>query len=93
MNTSQSNATQLASNEPGSPPVFVDRRGSGAGQSSNNHSSGIERRQFGNSYNDLTPDAREFAEAVDNFKIQHSRRFVTYEELLTVVKSLGYARS
>jgi hypothetical protein len=49
-----------------------------------------ERRQFTNSHDDLSPDARELALAIDGYKVHHRRRFITYEEMLFVVKSLGY---
>ncbi len=51
-----------------------------------------ERRQFSDSHEGLSSDARELAEAIDTYKIRHRRRFVTYEETLAVVKSLGYHR-
>lgn len=51
-----------------------------------------ERRQFTNSHDDLSPDARELAQAIDSYKLVHRRRFITYEEMLAVVKSLGYQR-
>jgi hypothetical protein len=67
---------------------FVDRRNyatqAGAPQR--------ERRQFTNSHDDLSPDARELAQAIDSYKLMHRRRFITYEEMLAVVKSLGYKR-
>lgn len=67
---------------------FVDRR--------NNEPQGsapdFERRQFANSYEDLSPDARELASAVDRYKLVHRRRFITYEEILGVVKELGYEK-
>lgn len=49
-----------------------------------------ERRQFADSHEDLTPDARELATAIDEYKIRHRRRFITYEEMLSVITSLGY---
>lgn len=52
-----------------------------------------ERRQFGNTYDNLTPEARELALAIDGYKLRNHRRFVTYEEMLFVVKSLGYAKA
>jgi hypothetical protein len=52
----------------------------------------FERRQFANSYDELSPEAADFARAVDGYKVQHRRRFVTYEEMLAVIKSLGYSR-
>jgi hypothetical protein len=52
----------------------------------------FERRQFANSYDELSPDAGELARAIDGYKVQHRRRFVTFEEMLAVIKSLGYKR-
>jgi hypothetical protein len=52
----------------------------------------FERRQFANSYEELSPDAAELARAIDGYKVQHRRRFVTFEEMLSVIKSLGYSR-
>ena len=52
-----------------------------------------ERRQFSNSYSELTPEARDLATAIDEYKLVHRRRFITYEEMLTVVKALGYVRN
>jgi hypothetical protein len=69
----------------GSDLAFPDRR--------NPYNSGtpvIERRQFGNSHHDLSPEARELGQAIDQYKLVHRRRFVTYEEMLRVIKSLGY---
>ena len=67
---------------------FVDRRNyttqAGAPQR--------ERRQFTNSHEDLSPDARELAQAIDSYKLMHRRRFITYEEMLAVMKSLGYKK-
>jgi hypothetical protein len=67
---------------------FVDRRGPvhGGGEPL------FERRQFANSYDELTPDAAELARAIDGYKVQHRRRFVTFEEMLSVIKSLGYSK-
>jgi hypothetical protein len=52
----------------------------------------FERRQFANSYEELSPEAAELARAIDGYKVQHRRRFVTFEEMLAVIKSLGYKR-
>lgn len=49
-----------------------------------------ERRQFADSHESLSPEARELAQAIDSYKLQHRRRFITYEEMLAVIKSLGY---
>ena len=51
-----------------------------------------ERRQFVNSYDELSPDARQLAGAIDEYKLLHRRRFITYEEMLNVIKSLGYQK-
>jgi len=51
-----------------------------------------ERRQFANSHEELSPDAAELARAIDGYKVRHRRRFITYEEMLAVVRSLGYHR-
>ncbi len=37
-------------------------------------------------------EARELATAIDAYKLAHRRRFITYEEMLSVVKSLGYTK-
>lgn len=66
---------------------FVDRRGPVLGGEPL-----FERRQFANSYEELSLDAAELARAIDGYKVQHRRRFITFEEMLAVIKSLGYAR-
>jgi hypothetical protein len=68
---------------------FVDRR---------NYSGQLgapqrERRQFTNSHEELSPEARELAQAIDSYKLIHRRRFITYEEMLAVMKSLGYKKN
>jgi hypothetical protein len=70
------------------PETFVDRR---APVKTNNEIA-FERRQFANSYEELSPDAAELARAIDGYKVQHRRRFITFEEMLAVIKSLGYKR-
>ncbi len=68
--------------------TFIDRRSSeNAAQVPIN-----ERRQFSNSHEGLSPDARELALAIDHYKLSHRRRFITYEEMLNVIKSLGYQK-
>ena len=42
----------------------------------------FERRQFANSYDELSPEAAELARAIDGYKVQHRRRFITFEEML-----------
>ena len=67
---------------------FVERR---SGMSPD-HQPPRERRQFANSYDELSPEACELASAIDGYKLQHRRRFITFEEMLAVIKSLGYQR-
>ncbi len=67
---------------------FVNRRDYTTGTAK----PGVERRQFSNSHDGLSDEARELALAIDEYKLQHRRRFITYEEMLTVVKGLGYHR-
>ena len=68
---------------------FVDRRNYSAQTGAPQR----ERRQFTNSHEDLSPEARELAQAIDSYKLVHRRRFITYEEMLAVMKSLGYSRA
>ncbi len=71
---------------------FVDRRNYSVPGASHREAPQRERRQFANSYEELTPEARELAQAIDGYKLMHRRRFITYEEMLSVVKTLGYRR-
>jgi len=81
----------LASSLPPTQPVtdvpFVDRR-----QQSGRGDSG-ERRQFGNSYHNLSAEGKKLAEAIDTYKLDHHRRYITTDELLGVLGQLGYKRS
>ena len=67
---------------------FIDRRNTNNGFSSPD----AERRQFANSHSELSPDAQELAQAIDEYKLHHRRRFITYEEMLTVISELGYSK-
>lgn len=64
---------------------FVDRR-----QQAGARAGGAERRQFVDSRDSLRPEATELAEAVDQYKLRHRRRFITFEELYNVMTELGY---
>ena len=68
--------------------AFVERRSAASPDSQ----PARERRQFANSHEELTPEAAELANAIDGYKLQHRRRFITFEEMLAVIKSLGYQR-
>lgn len=70
------------------PTSFVERRNSQMLA----QPPGVERRQFGNSLEGLSPEAQELAQAIDQYKLTHRRRFITYEEMLFVIKNLGYQR-
>lgn len=67
-------------------PLFVDRRQ----PASETATPTFERRQFTNSHDELSPGARELAIAIDQYKLHHRRRFITYEEMLSVITRLGY---
>lgn len=92
LNASEVNARGLSSSALTAQPSntngssFVDRR------SKDDTSTGFERRQFGNSHATLSPDARELAEAIDAYKVEHRRRYITFEEMLKVIQSLGYRK-
>lgn len=66
---------------------FVDRRQAGVDSSLSR-----ERRQFTNSHDGLSEEAAELARAIDSYKARCRRRFINYEEMLSIVKSIGYSR-
>ena len=66
----------------------VDRRSAVVG----NAGPPVERRQFGNSHSEMSEEARILGTAIDQYKLLNRRRYVTYEEMLTVIKSLGYQK-
>ena len=63
---------------------FVDRRAQAAPRDGS-----PERRQFSASTAG-SPEVAELSEAVDQYKLRHRRRFITFEELHNVITSLGY---
>lgn len=67
--------------------AFVDRR-----REKTDGGVARERRQFTNSHEGLSDEAAELARAIDSYKARCRRRFINYEEMLSVVKSLGYSR-
>jgi len=83
MNTAQSEFSAVSSPE----LPFVDRR-----QTSQSSSGTGERRQFGNSYHNLSSAGKDLAEAIDAYKLQYRRRYITTDELLGVLTELGYRR-
>ena len=66
---------------------FVDRRQVGGARKD-----GSERRQFVDSRQTFRPEVIELAEAVDQYKLRHRRRFITFEELYDVIAELGYRK-
>jgi hypothetical protein len=66
---------------------FVDRR-----NSMGSDADASERRQFGSSHGGLSEYGRELALAIDEYKVQHHRRYLTCDEMLTVLRGLGYAK-
>lgn len=71
---------------------FVQRRGMGAPGANAPPPQGVERRSFADAYDGLSPAAMELAQAIDGYKAQNRRRFITYEEMLSVILSLGYQK-
>ena len=68
------------------PAPFVDRRGTAATP----WGDGAERRQFSNAYDSSRQEVNELAMAIDQYKLRHRRRFITFEELYDVIAGLGY---
>ena len=67
---------------------FLDRRSYDVSE----RAPAVERRQFANTMEGLSPEAEELGRAIDQYKLSHRRRFIIYEEMLAVVTSLGYHR-
>lgn len=67
---------------------FVDRRAGSVG----GREGGLERRQFSASVSATRPEVAELAEAIDQYKLRHRRRFITFEELYDVMAELGYRK-
>ena len=80
-------SSPLISTEPVTQVPFADRR--------QQPGTGVrgERRQFGNSYRDLSPEGQQLAEAIDAYKVDHRRRYITTDELLGVLNRLGYKQT
>ncbi|MCL2117315.1 MAG: hypothetical protein FWH27_02695 [Planctomycetaceae bacterium] len=74
----------IVMNPPAHEQPFIDRR-QNVGKPP-----GVERRQFSNNYSDLSSESQELAVAIDQYKLMHRRRFITYDEMLAVIKTLGY---
>lgn len=90
-NAASTTSNEYASNFPASvspepSSQFVDRRQQGGA------GGGGERRQFGSSHEGLSEAGRELALAIDQYKLQHHRRYITCDEMLLVISSLGYQK-
>lgn len=70
------------------PATFVDRRSANPGTSTSGH----ERRQFSDGRQDLSADAAELGSAIDQYKLLNRRRYISYEEMLSIIQSLGYSK-
>ena len=68
--------------------VFVDRRGPDAAR----QPEVPERCQFYDLRDSMKTEVNELAEAVDQYKLRHRRRFITFEELHDVIVDLGYSK-
>jgi len=88
MTQSSTAATEPVADSTITVETFPDRRN----PDSSGSPPGVERRQFANSHTDLSPEAKELAIAIDEYKVRHRRRFVTYEEMLLVFRGLGYRK-
>ena len=70
------------------PEGFVHRKPA----SSKYEEVGIERRQFPNADVKLSPAAQELGKMIDVYKMTHGIQRINFEELLMVMRSLGYAK-
>lgn len=66
---------------------FADRRSESASVPA-----ASERRQFGNSHHGLSDDGRDLALAIDRYKLENHRRYLTCDEMLQVLGDLGYSK-
>lgn len=67
--------------------TFQDRR-----KKSRVSSDGQERRQFGNSYKELSEEGQDLGMAIDRYKMEKKRRFINFDEILLVIHQLGYQK-
>ena len=70
------------------PSTFVDRR-TNPGRSA----PGLERRQFSDGHRNLSTEAAELGQAIDQYKLMNRRRYISYEEMLSIIKELGYSKT
>jgi hypothetical protein len=67
--------------------AYVDRRHAAAGLNGER-----EPRSFDDAFRSYRPEVTELAEAVDQYKLRHRRRFLTFDELYDVLAELGYSK-
>jgi len=67
---------------------FVERRQTPTDAGDNR----AERRQFGSSHLGLSDSGHELALAIDQYKLQYHRRYLTCDEMLQVLSDLGYSK-
>ena len=67
--------------------AYIDRRQTGGARRD-----GAERRQFVDARSTSRPEVVELAEAIDQYKLRHRRRFITFDELYDVIAGLGYSK-
>ena len=90
--TAGSSDSTAATPASGSVPPVVDRR-SPQRRGGESGATSRERRQFGSSHAELSDEGRELAAAIDRYKLQHHRRYITCDEMLSVLRELGYRRA
>jgi hypothetical protein len=83
------NPSSSSTNSPSTEEPFVDRRDPQVRR----NSPGLERRQFSDGRASLSPDAAELGSAIDLYKLKNCRKYISYEEMLSVIKSLGYEKT
>ena len=79
---------QAVSPPEGQDREFLDRRTQLEGSPPDEQ----ERRQFPVPRQGLSPEGGELAAAIDSYKLSRDRRQITVDELLEVMKSLGYQK-
>lgn len=77
----------FGNSQPMDSAAFVDRR-----LSSGRAAPGLERRQFSDGHRNLSPEAAELGQAIDQYKLINRRRYISYEEMLAIIKDLGYSK-
>ena len=79
---------QAVSPPEGQDREFLDRRTQLEGSPPDER----ERRQFIVTRGGLSAEGQELAAAIDSYKLSRDRRQITVDELLEVMKSLGYQK-